>query len=115
MSVDDLLQLRPGEIWNPEVDEASVIVRGYLRDSLNMHLYPTEDQALLDDYRSGVPVSDEGEGQFREACSEGFVELLAIISWREREREVVLIPTLAKKLTLQPNLPADAQICWEAD
>ena len=114
MSVDDLLQLQPGEQWNPEDDEVSVKVRGYLRDSINMHLYPTEDQALLDDWSSGVRVGDEGEGELRQECSEGFVELLAIIVWAEKEREVVLIPALATKLTLREHLPAEAQICWAA-
>jgi hypothetical protein len=115
MSVDDLLQLQPSAQWNPDVDDISVVVRGYLRDSINMHLYPTKDQALLDDWNSGVPVSDEGEAKLRQECSEGFVELLAKVTWAEKEREVVLIPMSAKKLTLREHLSATESICWEAN
>lgn len=115
MSVNELLQLEPGSQWDPEVDDLTVRVRGYLRDSINMYLYPTKDQALLDDFNSGVMVSDEGEGMLRQECSENYVDLIAIVGWADREREVVLIPKSASRLSLQERQPANAQLCWESN
>ena len=114
MTVDHIRNLEPGAEWNPEVDDFRVQVRGYLRDSINMVLYPTRDQALLDDFLAGVAVSDEGEGALRRDCSEGFVELVAELGWMDRERRPVLIPTTAKKLVLRERGRADEEVCWEA-
>ena len=84
----------------------------YLRNSINLYLYVTEDQALLDDI-SGVLVSDEGEGELRRNCSDGFVELIARVRWMKIERAPILIPTEATKLTLREHRPAEEQQCWK--
>ncbi len=115
ISVGELRQLEPGQQWNPEDHELSVRVRGYLRGSINMYLYPTMDQALLDDFNSGVRISEEGEGMLREECSESFVDLVAIVVWAEIEREVVLIPISVSKLSLHDRQPAKAQLCWKSN
>lgn len=115
LTVDYIRGLEPGAEWDPSADDVFVQVRGYLRDSGNMYLYPTRDQALLDDFLAGVIVSDEGEGDLRRNCSEGFVELVARLSWMDTERRPSLIPTRAKKLTLREKGRAEEQVCWEAD
>ena len=113
MTVDYIRGLEPGTEWDPNADDVLVQVRGYLRDSVNMYLYPTRDQALLDDFLAGVIVTDEGD--LRRNCSEGFVELIARLSWMDTERRPILIPTKAKKLTLREQGRAEEQVCWEAD
>ena len=115
MTVDEIRDLRPGPKWDPSSDDVFVHVRGYLRGSVNMYLYVTRDQALLDDYTAAVIVSEEGEGELRRNCSDGFVELLARLSWMDREQRPSLIPTEAKKLTLREHRRAEEQPCWKAD
>jgi len=114
MSVDAIRELKPGERWDPTVDDAYVQVRGYLRESANLFLYATRDQALLDDI-SGLLVSDEGEGELRRNCSDGFVELIARLSWMDSVQQAVLIPTEAKRLTLREHGRAEEQLCWKAN
>jgi hypothetical protein len=110
MTVDEVRESQPGPKWDPNYDEVLVQVRGYLRDSINLYLYATKDQALLDDI-SGILVSDEGVGDLRRNCSEGFVELIARLGWMETERRPLLIPTEAKKLILQGHRRAEEQQC----
>jgi hypothetical protein len=112
MTVDEVRESQPGPKWDPNSDEVLVQVRGYLRNSINLNLYATRDQALLDDI-SGILVSDEGEGDLRRNCSEGFVELIARLGWMETERRPLLIPTEAKKLILQEHRRAEEQQCWK--
>jgi hypothetical protein len=112
LSVDNVRELKPGPEWDPRTDDILVQVRGYLRDSINLYLYATKDQALLDDV-SGVLVSDEGEGKLRKNCTEGFVELVARLGWMETEQRPILIPTKAKKLTLRGHSRAEEETCWE--
>lgn len=114
LTVDDVRELQPGPKWDPKSDDLFVQVRGYLRDSINLYLYATKDQGLLDDI-SGVLVSDEGEGELRRNCSEGFVEVIARLGWMDRERRPILIPTEAKRLTLQEHRRAEEQLCWKGD
>lgn len=114
MSVADVRDLRPGPEWNPNVDNLLVEVRGYLRDVIGMDLYATKDQAQLGDI-SGVAVSDEGEGELRARCSEGFVELTAIVGWMEKERRPILIPLSAKRLILKERGWPDREVCWQAE
>ena len=113
MSVDSIRDLKPGTKWDPVSDDVFVQVRGFLRDTGNLYLYATKDQALLDDI-SGILVSDEGEGELRRNCSEGFVELIARLSWMATEKRPALIPTEAKRLTLREHSPAEEQLCWKA-
>jgi hypothetical protein len=112
LSVDDVRELQPGTKWDPTSDDVFVRVRGYLRDNVNLYLYATKDQALLDDI-SGVLVSDEGEGELRRNCSEGFVGLVARLDWMETEQRPVLIPTEAKTLILREHRRAEEQHCWK--
>jgi hypothetical protein len=71
MTVDDVRELQPGPKWHANSDDVLVQVRGYLRDSINLYLYATKDQALLDDI-SGILVSDEGKA----ICGETAAEVL---------------------------------------
>ena len=113
MSVDAIRELKPGTKWDPTADDVFVQVRGYLRNRANLYLYATKDQALLDDI-SGLLVSDEGEGELRRNCSDGFVELIARLSWMESVQQATLITTEAKRLTLREHSRAEEQLCWKA-
>jgi hypothetical protein len=112
MSVDAIRDLKPGTKWDPAVDDVLVQVRGYLRNRANLYLYATRDQALLDDI-SGILVSDEGEGDLRRNCSDGFVELIARLSWMESVQQATLIPIEAKRLILHENSRAEEELCWK--
>ncbi len=114
VTVADIRELQPGPNWNPSVDEVLVRVRGYLRGSNIMHIYTTKDQALLDD-PSGVAVSPDRDGELQKNCSEGFVELVAKLSWMPTAQEPYLIPIEVKKLALSENHPAEKQYCWKSD
>lgn len=113
MSVDAIRELRPGPKWDPKSDDVLVQVRGYLRDDANLYLYATKDQALLDDI-SGIPVSDEGEGELRRNCSDSFVELVARLGWFEGEQRTHLVPIEATRLTLREKNRAEEHLCWSA-
>jgi hypothetical protein len=113
MSVDAIRDLRPGSKWDPKSDDVLVQVRGYLRDGVNLYLYATKDQALLDDI-SGIPVSNEGEGNLGRDCSNGFVELVARIGWLEGEQRTHLVPIKATRLVLRESGRAEEHRCWSA-
>lgn len=113
-TVEQIRELKPGAAWDPNADDFQVQVRGYLRERSGMAIYPTRDQALLDDFLSAVAVSDEGEGALRNNCAQGFVELISTIGWMKKEQRPILIPTRAKKLTLREHGRAEEEVCWES-
>ena len=114
MTVAEVHELKPGPKWDPSTDDVVVLVRGYLRDSINMYIYATKEQAQLQDY-SGVFVSADDEDKLRPRCSEGYVELVARLGWMEKERQPVLIPIEAKKLTLRERGWPEEETCWKAE